>query len=296
MQREGVLTGKGNRGWSTSALSVMLRSRVYLGEAFSGRYVQPGAHPALTDPATWHAVRHEPNLRRYEQKHALLAGLARCASCRHMLMPFVARPPGRTPYLNYRCRKMHAAGPCIAPAIICSAKLEPYVIEAALTVLRNRRRLPAARLMAASEHADAAAESLARYRDNDRIATLVGEQRFLDGLAVRQERVRNANLDLVALQARVGIYELPPLDDMRRLLTELPLVKRRHLIGRVIDMVFVAPGRGSAAERVTVCPAGTAPRLLPRQGDRGHVNPPHRAAPRLDQPATADGHRIARRR
>jgi hypothetical protein len=271
-----VLTGKGNPGWSTSAVSKMLRSRVYLGEVFSGRYVNAGAHRALTDPATWHAVQHKPILRRHEQLHALLVGLVRCASCRHTLTPFVARPPGRTPYLNYRCRKVNAAGACIAPAIICGAKLEPYVIDAVLTVLRNRRRLPAARLVAAKERADAAAESLARYRDNDRIATLVGEQRFLDGLAVRQERVRDANLNLVGLQARAGIHELPPVDEVRRLLATLPLVERRLLIAQVIDMVFVSPGRGSAAERVTVCPAGTAPRLLPRPGDRGRVNLPIR--------------------
>jgi len=61
---------------------------------------------------------------------------------------------------------------------------------------------------------------------------------------------------------------------VRRLLTEAPRDERRQLIRQVIDVVFVWPGHGPAAQRVTVCPAGSAPRLLPRQGDRGRINRP----------------------
>ena len=78
--------------------------------------------------------------------------------------------------------------------------------------------------------------------------------------------------DLSARDA--GLHELPPVDQVRRLLNELPIIERRMLIARIIDMDFVSPGRGPAAERVTVCPAGTAPRLVPRAGDRGHINLP----------------------
>ena len=58
LESENVLTGKGNPGWSASALSHTLRSRVYLGEVRSGPYVRSDAHEPLTDPATWQAAQH----------------------------------------------------------------------------------------------------------------------------------------------------------------------------------------------------------------------------------------------
>jgi hypothetical protein len=44
---------------------------------------------------------------------------------------------------------------------------------------------------------------------------------------------------------------------------------RRDVIARVVDCVFVAPGRLHLERRVTVCPAGTGPRDRPHQGGRG---------------------------
>lgn len=266
-----VLTGKGNPGWGTGTLSHLLRSRAYLGEVHSGPYSKAGAHAPLTDPATWQAAQHPRRLRRHETHPALLIGLARCAGCSHMLQPFIARPPGRTPYLNYRCRKFHAAGACPAPAIITAGKLEPYVLEATLMILRNRRRAPANRLAVADAKAQAAARALIRYRDNDLVATVIGEQSFADGLAVRQERLREARLAVIDARGRARLHELPPVPEVRRMLATMTLAEKRELVATVIDMVFVGPGRLPASQRVTVCPAGTAPRILPRQGDRGRV-------------------------
>jgi DNA invertase Pin-like site-specific DNA recombinase len=277
LEGEGVLTGKGNRGWSLSSLAKMMRSRHYLGEVYSGRYVKVGAHPPLTDRATWEAGQHPPNLRRHEQLHALLAGLVRCASCRHVMTPRTSRPQGGTPCVNYCCRARHASGHCAAPSCITASKLDPYVIEAALTILRNRRRRPAVKLAAASSRAEAAVGDLARYRDNDGVAKVVGQRRFLEGLAVRQERLREANLSLLELRTRAGIHDLPTIDEVRRVLSDASVLERRDLIAQIIDMVFVGPGHGSAAQRVTVCPAGNAPRLIARQGDRGRVNLPIQA-------------------
>jgi DNA invertase Pin-like site-specific DNA recombinase len=274
LEAERVLTGSGNPGWAPDTVSKMLRSRTYLGEVFCGPYVCVDAHPPLTDPVSWHAVQRPPNVPRHSKLDALLVGLVRCASCRHSLRPCTSRQSCKTPKLNYACNKRHAAGTCVGPAIITATKLEPYVLDAVLTILRNRRRLPAARIAAAQQRARSDAQALARYRDNDRIAALVGEQHFLEGLAVRQERVREANLDLLDLQTHAGIHDLPSVDEVRRLLTEAPRDERRQLIRQVIDVVFVWPGHGPAAQRVTVCPAGSAPRLLPRQGDRGRINRP----------------------
>jgi hypothetical protein len=48
LEDHGVRTGKGNPGWSTSALSKPLRSRVYLGEVYHGDYRNAHALPPLT--------------------------------------------------------------------------------------------------------------------------------------------------------------------------------------------------------------------------------------------------------
>lgn len=272
LQDNNVLTGKGNRFWSSSAVSQILRSRVYLGEVRSGPYVHPNAHSPLTDPPTWQAARHPRILRRHETQPALLvAGLARCAGCSHSLKPFMARPSGRTPYLNYGCRKYHAAGVCPAPAMIVASKLEPYVVEASLEILRRRRRAPAERLAAAERNAQDAEHALDRYRDNDTIARVIGDTAFLAGLAVRQERLREARLQVIDARAAARLHELPSVPELRAQLTMMSLEQQRELVRKVVDVVFVGAGRRSAAERVTVCPAGTAPRLLPRQGDRGRV-------------------------
>jgi hypothetical protein len=102
LESEAVLTGKGNRGWATGALSHMLRSRVYLGEVRSGPFVNEHAHDPLTDPATWEAAQAPRLMRRHETLPALLVGMARCAGCSHALQPFIARPPGVTPYRRGR--------------------------------------------------------------------------------------------------------------------------------------------------------------------------------------------------
>ena len=48
----------------------------------------------------------------------------------------------------------------------------------------------------------------------------------------------------------------------------MTLDEKRALIRKVVDAVFVGPGHGTAAQRVTVCRAGTAPRNLPGAGVR----------------------------
>lgn len=274
LEEHEVLTGKGNPGWSTSAVSHALRSRTYLGEVRSGRHVNTGAHPALTDAGTWQAAQHPAFQRVHTTIPALLVGLARCAGCSHSLGPFIARPPGKTPTLHYRCRKFHAAGTCPSPAIITATKLEPFVIDQAMRILHTRRRPPLGSLRLAEAAQDQAVQDLARYRDNDRVAATIGDAAYLQGLEVRSRRIAEANLQVMDSRARVELHNLPSLVDARAILAAGTLNERRELIRAVIAAVFVRQGRGTAADRVMVCPPGTAPRRLPRQGSRGRVMEP----------------------
>jgi DNA invertase Pin-like site-specific DNA recombinase len=282
LESEHVLTGKGNPGWGTATLSHVLGMRVYLGEVYWASYRREGAHPPLIDPATWEAAQRPRllNVKRVKYEPALLTGVARCAACRHVLKAHKAHPTGRREYNVYGCLKRHAGGVCPAPAYMNASKLEPFVLEAALRLLARRRRRPSAELKACEAKAALAARALVRYRDSDQIAVRLGEEAFLDGLTVRAERLRDANLAVAEARTRVAVFDLPPVAEIREAIPTMPVEKQRDLILRVIDAVFVTAGRGPASARVTICPAGTAPRSLPRPGDRGL--PPVRIQPRRD--------------
>jgi hypothetical protein len=87
-------------------------------------------------------------------------------------------------------------------------------------------------------------------------------------MAARTERVRKARLQLAALRDAHFIYTLPQTPELERRWIDMDDEQRRALIVRVIDCVFVSGGCQPMQDRVTVCRAGTAPRL-PRIGDKG---------------------------
>ena len=274
LESKRVLTGNGNPGWSSGTVHAVLSSRVYIGEVRHGRHVNPKAHPPLIDPGTWQAAQ-RPRRQRTGTKYPVLLvdSLARCAGCGHVLGPALfPRGRGREKALTYRCNRYHAAGRCAAPALITAAKLEAYVIQAALDLLARRRGAPLATLAAAKERVAAASRALWRYRDNDRIIATIGNDAFLDGLATRERTLAAANLDLADAQDRIGLHALPPVDEVRRTFPTMTTEQQREFLKQVIDCVFVIKGRGPASARVIVCPAGTAPRRLPRIGDQGRFN------------------------
>jgi hypothetical protein len=254
----------------------MLTMRVYLGKVYHGPYVKRGAHPPLTDPATWERAQ-RPRAREHTHLRVptLLAGLVRCASCSHMLVSRWVHPsPTREPYRVYGCCGYHAASPCPAPAYIAATQIEPYVIENCMDILRRRRRPPAGELARTQRVATEAADALARYRDNDRLAAMLGQEAFLAGLTIRAARLREANLAWADATARVALHGLPYVAEARRLLVTTDVLQRRELLSKIVDVVFVAPGRRHPERRVTLCPTGTAPRMLPTKGDKGRVNHP----------------------
>jgi DNA invertase Pin-like site-specific DNA recombinase len=272
LEEQGVRTGKGNRGWSNGTLRGMFRSRAYLGEVYSAPFVKRGAHVALTDPATWQAAQRPSNVRRHEDhRPALLVGLVRCASCSHCLSISVLRPTGKPPRLFYRCRRFHAAGTCPGSVAISADKLEAYVVDVMYDVLGKRRGAPVRRLAEAEARAAAADEALVRYRDTDHLIQTIGEDAYLEGLQVRRKRSVDANLAVVEARAKLGIHALPPVADVRAAFPSMAVVEQRFFVARVIDAVFVSNAHGPAKHRTIVCPAGTAPRPLPRSGDTGRV-------------------------
>jgi len=97
---------------------------------------------------------------------------------------------------------------------------------------------------------------------------VLGRDRFADGLESRMSRMRDARLDAAAERARTGTLELPPTRTLRESWPRLDGCERRDAIARVIDCVFVDPGRLNYDQRILICPRGTGPRDLPRAGDK----------------------------
>jgi hypothetical protein len=167
--------------------------------------------------------------------------------------------------LIYRCSRRSAAGRCPAPTSIDATYLEAYVEECVFELLRRRRRAPAADLACAGRAVQEASDALARYRDSDRVLDALGEDAYIAGLSARSERVREARLQLAAIRDANFIHTLPPTSEVERRWIDMDDHQRRALIAQVVDCVFVSTGQLHIEERVTVCRAGTAPRL-PRRG------------------------------
>jgi DNA invertase Pin-like site-specific DNA recombinase len=269
LTEQGVSTSFGNVGWQSSSVCHLLYNRVYLGEVHWGPYHRDNAHPALTDPATWErAHRPRQQLYRVAREPALLAGLVRCANCCTICTAQRGRARGDERRL-YACRGVSAAGKCPRAASMREAALDACVTEAVFELLRKRRRPAVERLRAAEDTVAGAQADLAAYRDSRRLQAVLDEATFLAGLRVRSHAVVEARLALATERSRHALHDLPRARELQRDWPTMELAARRAVIGRVIDCVFIAPGRHDPPERrITICPAGTAPAHLPFAGSR----------------------------
>jgi DNA invertase Pin-like site-specific DNA recombinase len=129
--RQGAFTN----GWSRSGVTHLLRNRVYLGELSADGAVNPDAHEAIVDKATFTAAQRPVRTRpTRESRHPfLLTKVTRCAGCGAALVGVMAHPhgPDRKAYAIYRCQTRG----CPDPASITARKLEAYVLERLLALL-----------------------------------------------------------------------------------------------------------------------------------------------------------------
>jgi DNA invertase Pin-like site-specific DNA recombinase len=109
----------------------IIANRVYLGEARSGEYAKPNAHPAILKGPEGEALFRRANRRRTERsvsyrdrEGALLGGkIVRCATCGYS-MSLNRDPRGH----YYRCQTIS----CTERASVLAATIEPYVFLHAL--------------------------------------------------------------------------------------------------------------------------------------------------------------------
>jgi DNA invertase Pin-like site-specific DNA recombinase len=268
LEAASVPTARGGACWSATTIGHLLANRVYLGEVRWGDHLRERAHPPLVDAATWQVAQH-PRQLSYggAPSGVLLIGFVRCASCGMRMAQKPRRKDGRT-RRSLMCRCYFAAGRCPRPAYVSNAQIEPYVVDVMFELLQRRRRAPDNAVREAAGRLATVEAALVAYRDSERIAAALEETVFALGLAVRTDRVRQARLELANAKSRCTVHELPDVKEIEDGWPGMDFEERRQFLGAVIDCVFVAPGRRNPADRITVCPAGTAPAMLAQRGDR----------------------------
>lgn len=240
-------------GMTPSGARALIANRVYLGELHVGEHHNPAAHPAIVSVDEWHAAQHARVLRptRSQRAPALLAGLARCAGCGHVMSRTTAK------VVSYTCHRDHSAGRCEAPAAITARLLDDHVQRIALGELgrlRGRRVRDDSEVTRARAQVSAAQRELDAYLEGVQAAGLDAGQ-FAAGARRRQEALSGARDTLGQALARRPAQRLD--GDPVALWERMNAGQRNHLLGSLIEVVIVqrSGGRGvirPVADRVRV--------------------------------------------
>jgi site-specific DNA recombinase len=254
--------------WLPGAVERILQNRVYLGEVHRGQLANPDAHEPIVSVAEFQAAAMAPvRSAARSAKTNLLGGIVRCAGCRYLLTPHHATAQAD----RYKCRRLHKAGKCPAPAAINQDKLDDYV-EA---LWREQMGDPALEVVEDSSELDAVTAALSEAQEElrafacDTTARSILGETYHEAMRARQEAVREAQTALEQLAAKrpavgldVGVYD------------ELPVSDRKRVLASAIDAVFLKPGHSGVPieERVVLLWRSQGPNDLPRRGlDNGPV-------------------------
>jgi DNA invertase Pin-like site-specific DNA recombinase len=247
--RDGIRTPSGGERWAPSTVGGIIRSEAYLGVFVGPRGLRvEGAWPPLVDPGVWeqaNAVRGVRNSIRHSDR--LLAGIARCATCRHVLV----RAVNHHGYVSYAC----ATVGCQQRVTIGAGLLDSYAaqrIQERLDRARLRPRIAGdderARLATA---ADVAQREFEAWRDDLEVRQAIGEHDYRAGLLVRARARDDAQAALAQHEATNRLSELTALSEMDVSLETLPWEVRRELALTLLHSVWVrrSDAQGAAATR-----------------------------------------------
>jgi site-specific DNA recombinase len=249
LTNSGVKSSKGSSGWSITGTSSLVKNRVYLGEARSGKYVNPSAHEPIVTVAEFDAAQSQRTVLSPHDgsvaSQALLGGLARCGGCGHTLKITgnTAKTTGER-YPVYYCVGRYAKGNCPARATIRARYLDSHVEQAVLEALSSEDGFVAEAVHATEKLAEAqraldqAEHELAVYLQTD-LVTTVGQDAFLSGVEARQARVDEARQQMEVMRAESAIADTLTSGDLLAAWPELTTVEKRTLLHGLFERVVL---------------------------------------------------------
>ncbi len=257
LEEVGYRTGAGTRPRTNFAYRIVC-NRVYLGEARSGEFVKLGAHPALTDPATWQRAQ-VPRRRPHSRIESLLGNVIRCASCGRPMGPVREHTSGVA--RAYRCagQARGRGNSCGAPASASIEEIDP-VIEALLFDLARRPKPGTSESSLASDEQKVkdALRGLEQYRDSSRVLEMLGATMFEAGVRKRVATYERSLLKVATARRGLNAPSLPP-EELDRIWRHLTIPQRQVWINEFVDCVAIERGRGPAFERAWAYLRGTGP-------------------------------------
>jgi site-specific DNA recombinase len=264
LEEQEVYPPTGNAHWSKAGVSTLIKNPVYLGQARSGKVVKDGAHEPLVTRAEFDAAQAvKKSLLKQRDgslaSQAMLGGLARCAGCGHTLKITgnTEKKSGQR-YPVYYCVGRYASGPCPSRANARASLLDQYVQAQVLNALRAEDGL-LAQAVAASEQIEKAARAVTEaeheldlFVTNPKLLSLLGEQKFLEGVAARQQALDEARGTLVQARSQSMLAEELSDGDLLQAWPSLTIQERRRLMHGLLERVVVtrADRRGRHARPI----------------------------------------------
>ena len=252
LTRQGIPTPLGRERWAPSTLTGLVRSEAPLGVFVGPRGLRiEDAWPAIVTREIWeHAnqVRgRRPDPQGYQDR--LLAGLCRCAGCRHVMV----REVNHHGFVSYGCQTRG----CPQRPSVGAALLDGYVtglIDQRLARLRVQPRQAdvGSEDTRLTEARDAAVRELEQWRDDTGLRTVLGEHDWRAGLLARARARDDAETELAQHRAQTGLAALADLPgDVAPTIESMPWEVRRALVETFLHSVWVrrSQARGPAARR-----------------------------------------------
>lgn len=253
----------GNKHWSKTGVSNVLKNPVYLGQARSGKVVNDGAHEPLVSRADFDAAQLSHTVLNARDgsiaSQALLGGLIRCAGCGHTLkITGTTSKKTSERYAVYYCVGRYAKGLCPARATIPAHQVDPYVETEVLAALQAEDGLIATAVEASKQIEQASAQVAATDHEldlfitNPKILSLVGEQKFIEGVQARQQALDEARTTLAHLQSQSTVAIELGNGDLMQAWPTLDLQDKRRLLHGLLERVILrrSAGRGKQATPV----------------------------------------------
>jgi hypothetical protein len=159
----------------------------------------------------------------------------------------------------YYCTGRYASGPCPSRAAVRSSLLDAYVEGQVLDALRAEGGL-LAQAVDASEALEDAARAVAEaehevdlFITNPKLLTMLGEEKFLEGVEARQRVLDEARQSLAELRTQSSLADELGDGDLLNAWPTLTVQEKSRLLHGLLDRVVVsrARGRGKNANPVS---------------------------------------------